>query len=74
MLVVPEALQLERVGGNESGEEEVLTAGVPNTGGMCVLLPHLSCEPSRPKMARKLSVLRQIPEGNRNPFAEQGPT
>lgn len=73
MLVVPEALQLERVGGNEAGGEEVLTAGVPNIGG-CVLLPHLSCEPPRPKMARKWSVLRQISEGNRSPFAEQGPT
>lgn len=40
MLVVPEALQLERVGGNESGEEEALTAGVPNTGGeVCPVAP-----------------------------------
>lgn len=42
MLVVPEALQLERVGGNEAGGEEVLTAGVPNIGG------GVSCCPTFP--------------------------
>lgn len=42
MLVVPEALQFERVGGNEAGGEEVLTAGVPNIGG------GVSCCPTFP--------------------------
>lgn len=50
-MLAPEALQPQRVGGNEVGEEKVETARIPQHWG-CVLLPRLSFELPRPKMAR----------------------